>query len=484
MTSKTSNQIQTKLFIDGQWIDSSDGKTFDVINPATEEIIYTIPAATKQDLDQALAAADRAWRQWREVDAWTRSKKLRKVADLIRERLDDIALAVTEDQGKPITESKGEVNAMADQFDWYADEARRIYGRIVDGHSNEHRLLVKRQPIGPVAAFSPGNFPALLPSRKIAPAIAAGCSIILKPAEEAPRASFAIAQACKDAGIPDGIVNIVTGDPGFVSEYLIQSPIIRKVTLTGSVPVGKILLRLAAEGVKPVSMELGGHNPVLIFEDADIEQAARICARAKFRNNGQVCISASRFFVQENAVEKFTEFFVDETKKIRIGVGTDPDTELGPLENQRRIDQAAALIQDAVQKGAKLAHGGKRNANFPKGYFFEPTIITDIKDDMEIMTTEPFSPIAPITTFKDLADGLAKANKSIYGLAGYIFTNNTKTAFLAAEGLETGMVGINNLVIAAAEIPFGGVKYSGFGREGGSEGIESYTVAKYMNFKL
>lgn len=479
-----SKNIPVGLYINGKWMDSSDKKTFDVVNPATEEIIYTIPSATKEDLDLALEAADRSWKSWRKVDAWTRSAKLRKVAELIRERLEEIALAVTEDQGKPINESRGEVNATADQFDWYADEARRIYGRMVDGHSSDHRLMIIRQPVGPVAAFSPGNFPALLPSRKIAPAIAAGCSVIIKPAEEAPRATYAIAQAVEDAGIPAGVLNVVTGEPAFLSEYLIKSDVIRKVTLTGSMPVGKIILKHAAEGIKPVSMELGGHNPVLVFEDANIEEAARICARAKFRNNGQVCISASRFFVQESIVDKFTEYFVDETKKIRIGVGTDPETELGPLENERRIEQASALINDAVSKGARLAHGGKRNANFPKGFFFEPTVMVNVGEDMEIMSKEPFSPIAPITTFTDLEDGLKKANASVYGLAGYVFTNNTRTAFLASEGLETGMVGINNLVIATAEIPFGGVKYSGFGREGGSEGIEGYTHTKYMNFKL
>lgn len=476
--------IPIQMFIDGDWIGSGDSSQFDVVNPATEAILYSIPVATQEDLDRALAAVERSWLEWSQVDAWTRSDKLRRVAQILRERQEEIALAVTEEQGKPLGESRGELKATADQFDWYADEARRIYGRWVDGHSNEHRLLVKRQPIGPVAAFSPGNFPALLPSRKIAPAIAAGCAIIIKPAENAPRATFAMAEACQEAGIPAGVVNVVTGEPGFISEYLIKSDVIRKVTLTGSVPIGRLLYKYAAEEIKSVSMELGGHSPVLVFEDANVEEAARMCARGKFRNNGQVCISASRFIVQESVAEKFTEYFVDETRRIKMGEGSDPETEIGPLENARRLEAAHNLVQDAVQKGAKVAHGGQRSVRFPKGFFWEPTVITHVTEDMAIMTEEPFSPVAPITTFKDMADGLAKANSTPYGLAGYVFTNNTSTAFLASEKLDVGMVGVNNLVIATAEIPFGGIKKSGFGREGGSEGIEGYTVTKYINIKL
>ncbi|MCB1315694.1 MAG: NAD-dependent succinate-semialdehyde dehydrogenase, partial [Leptospiraceae bacterium] len=368
--------------------------------------------------------------------------------------------------------------------DWYADEARRIYGRMIDGHSREHRLMVIRQPVGPVAAFSPWNFPCLLSARKIAPALAAGCSIIVKPAEEAPRATLAIAEACAAAGVPAGLVNVVLGDPAQISAHLIQSPVIRKVSLTGSVPVGQQLLKLAAEGVKSISMELGGHAPVLVFEDADIAEAARICARGKFRNNGQVCICASRFYVQESVLDEFTSVFVDETADMKIGNGADADTDLGPLSNLRRLEATEALVQNAVQQGARVAYGGKRPAGITKGYFYEPTVLTHTTAAMQIMNSEPFCPIAPITAFRDLEDGIQKANQSEYGLAGYIFTRNTRTAFLAAEQLDVGMVGINNLVIATAEIPFGGIKKSGFGREGGAEGIESYTVTKYINFKL
>jgi succinate-semialdehyde dehydrogenase/glutarate-semialdehyde dehydrogenase len=283
------------MYIEGEWMTASDGATLDIVDPATEERVDTVPVATAIDLDRALQAADLAWKAWREVDAWTRSAVVRRVADLVRARVDEIALCMTEEQGKPLGEARSEVLAAADQFDWYADEARRIYGRVIDGHSRAHRLLVIRQPIGPVAAFSPWNFPALLSSRKIAPALAAGCSIIVKPAREAPRTTLCLAQACHDAGIPKGVINVVTGNSSMISRYLCTSPVIRKVTLTGSVPVGQEILHLCADGIKPVTMELGGSNPVLVFEDADVERVAEVSARAKFRNNGQVCIAASRF---------------------------------------------------------------------------------------------------------------------------------------------------------------------------------------------
>ncbi len=477
-------KIPNLMYIDGEWVAASDGRSLDIMDPATEEIADTVPVATEADVDRALDAADRAWRAWREVDAWTRSATLRRVADLVRERADIIADVITEEQGKTLAEARGETLAAADQFDWYADEARRIYGRLVEGHSRAHRIMVMRQPIGPVAAFSPWNFPALLSSRKIAPAIAAGCSIIVKPAREAPRTTLCLAQACHDAGVPRGVVNVVTGDSGMISRRLCLSPIIRKVTLTGSVPVGQELLRLCAEVVKPVTMELGGHNPVLVFDDADIERAAEICAHGKFRNNGQVCIAASRFFVHESAAERFTARFVAVARALRQGNGRDPKTDVGPLANRRRLEATVALVADAVAKGARIECGGARATEFSRGFFYKPTVLTGVTHAMDIMTEEPFCPVAPIASFATLEDALAQANNTKFGLAAYVFTQNTRTMFLAAERLEAGMIGVNNLVIASAEIPFGGVKASGFGREGGTEGIEAYTVAKYVNVLL
>lgn len=476
--------IPNQLYIDGRWVPSSDGARLDIIDPATEEKVDSVPVATEADVEKALAAADRAWRSWREVDAWTRSAALRRVAQLLRERADDIAAVLTEEMGKTLGESKGEILAAADQFDWYSDEARRIYGRVIDGHNRAHRLFVIRQPVGPVAAFTPWNFPALLSSRKIAPAVAAGCSIIVTPADEAPRTVLCLAQACHDAEIPAGVINVVTGNPAQISKQLISSNIIRKVSLTGSVPVGQQVLKLCAEGIKRVSMELGGHSPVLVFEDADIDQAAEICARGKFRNNGQVCIAASRFFVQEPVAARFIERFVEVTKSLCLGDGRQDATDIGPLANQRRLEATESLVSDAVTKGATVCCGGQRSEQFSRGLFYEPTVLTDVDHSMNIMTEEPFCPIAPITTFTDLEDALTKANSTDFGLAGYVFTKSTKTAFLASEGIEAGMIGVNNLVIATAEIPFGGIKASGYGSEGGSEGIDSYTVTKYINFLL
>lgn len=472
------------MYIDGEWTPASDNATLDIIDPATEEAIDTVPVATEADVDRALAAADRAWKTWREVDVWSRSSALRRAAEWIHAHVDDIALCMTEEQGKTLGESRGETLAAADQFDWYADEARRIYGRVVDAHSRANRIMVIRQPIGPVAAFSPWNFPALLSSRKIAPAIAAGCSIIVKPAREAPRTTLWLVQACHEAGIPGGVVNVLTGSSGMISKRLCESPIIRKVTLTGSVPVGREILHLCAESVKPVTMELGGSNPVLVFEDADIDKAAETAARAKFRNNGQVCISASRFFVQESVLAQFSARFVEIAKSLRQGNGRDPQTEVGPLANLRRLEATEAFVEDAAAKGATVACGGCRPPEFKKGYFYKPTVLTGVDATMNIMNEEPFCPIAPIASFTDLEDGLRQANNTEFGLAAYVFTQNTRTAFLASEGLEAGMVGVNHLLLATAEIPFGGIKASGFGREGGTEGIEYYTVPKCINLML
>jgi succinate-semialdehyde dehydrogenase/glutarate-semialdehyde dehydrogenase len=477
---KTPNE----MYVDGSWVPASDGARQEIVDPATEEAVDSVPSATDADLDRALAVAERAWHEWRQQDAWTRSASLRTVAALIRDRTREIAAILTEEQGKPLAEAAGELAATADQFDWYADEARRVYGRMIDGHNRQHRLMVIRQPIGPVAAFVPWNFPALLAARKIAPAMATGCSIIVKPPIEAPRTVLCLAQACHDAHVPPGVVNMVTGDSTRISEHLIRGGTIRKVSLTGSVPVGRKILQLCAEQMIPASMELGGHSPVLVFADADVEAAAEICARGKFRNMGQVCISASRFFVQENVADRFIRRFVEVTQSLKIGDGRDPSTDAGPLANQRRVDATAALVADAVEKGASIACGGGRPDGFDKGFFFEPTVLCNVDSSMNVMIEEPFGPIAPITSFTDLDDALAKANRTEFGLAGYVFTNNTRTAFLASEGLDVGMVGVNNLVIATAEAPFGGVKQSGFGREGGSEGIEAYTVTKYINLRL
>ena len=478
------NPVPNQMYIGGSWVGGQGRETLDVINPATEERIDSIPVATAADLDAALEAARTGFAAWREVDAWTRGGVLRAIADWIRGHVELFADTLTAEQGKTLPEARGEILATADQFDWYAEEAKRIYGRLIDGHSRAHRLMVMRQPIGPVAAFSPWNFPALLTARKMAPAIAAGCSIVVKPAEEAPRTALLLAKACEAAGLPSGVVNMVVGYPAQISEHLIRSEVIRKVSLTGSVPVGKTLMHLCAESIKPITLELGGHSPVLVFEDADIEKAAEACARGKFRNNGQVCIAASRFYVQASVAQRFIDRFRQVTESLSVGPGNQPGIDVGPLSNKRRLEATEALVRDAVERGAVIACGGHRRDLPERGFFFRPTVLSGVDPEMRIMHEEPFCPVAPIATFDDLDDALVKANATDYGLAGYVFTNSTRTAFLAAEGLDVGMVGVNNLVIATAEIPFGGVKASGFGREGGTEWIDSYTVAKYVNILL
>jgi len=473
-----------KMFIDGDWLEAADGARTDVVNPATEEACGSIAQATEADIDTALASASRGLATWRRTDAWTRSAALRRVAELLREWTPGAAELMTTEQGKPLAEAVAEWGATADQFDWYADEARRIYGRTVDGHSNDVRITVRREPVGVVAAFASWNFPALLPARKMAPALAAGCSVIVKPAEEAPFSTLLLAEACRQAGIPAGVVTMLTGNSSLISERLISSMTVRKVSLTGSVPVGRILLGLAAQNITEVSMELGGHAPVLVFPDADVAEAARLCVAGKFRNAGQVCASPSRFLVHESVQEEFTREFIAAASSLVVGDGRDPATEVGPLTNLRRVEAAEALVFDALAGGAALQTGGGRDERFARGYFFKPTVLTDVPDDSLLMREEPFAPVAPITPFTDLEHALRLANSVDYGLASYVFTRDLRTAYLASEGIEAGMVGVNNLAIATAEAPFGGVKLSGYGREGGSEGIQHYTHAKYVNMRI
>ncbi|MFV0435420.1 MAG: NAD-dependent succinate-semialdehyde dehydrogenase [Leucobacter sp.] len=472
------NVIPGRLYIDGEWRSATSGLTREVFDPATEGPIGTIEQASAEDVDAALASAQRGLAIWRNTDAWTRSAKIRRVAEILREWIPQAAQLMTDEQGKPLRESEAEWNAAVDQFDWYADEARRIYGRTVDGHTTANRILVRREPIGVVAAFAAWNFPALLPARKIAPALAAGCSVIVRPTEEAPFSTVLIAKACEAAGIPAGVITILTGRASQISEQLISSGVVRKISLTGSGPVGRTLLHLAADNMVAVSMELGGHAPVLVFEDADIEAAARACVASKFRNTGQVCASPSRFIVQESVAERFSEAFVAATRELRVGDGRDPATTVGPLTNAKRVVEAEELIEDAVAGGATVAAGGKRDERFAKGYFFEPTVLVDVPEGSKILRDEPFAPVAPIVTFDTLDRAIEIANSTVFGLASYVWTRDLRTAFLASERIEAGMVGVNNMAVATAESPFGGVKESGFGREGGSEGILDYTVAK------
>lgn len=472
------------LYVSGEWRPAKTGGTRPVVDPATEEKIGTIADAGPDDLDHALAAAEKGLSVWRNTGPWDRAARIRRVSELIRERIDTIATIMSLETGKPLVEAKGETGASADQFEWYSEETKRIYGQTIESRTMDGRMVVIYQPVGVVAAFSAWNFPALLPARKIAAALAAGCSIIIKPAGEAPGSCAELVRACHDAGIPNGVVNFVTGNSAVIAEHLIKSPVVRKVSVTGSVPVGKQILHLAADGVKKVSMELGGHGPVIVFDDVDPEAAAESCATTKFRNCGQVCISPSRFFVHEKSYDAFSARFAEIAKSITVGNGLEEGTQMGPMANARGLETVKSMVADAVAKGAEVLAGGSAPPDRNRGYFFEPTVLGKVPDDSMIMTEEPFGPVAPLTTFREYDEVIARANALPFGLAGYVFSNNLGTATRAYEDLEVGMVGVNEMLLATAEAPFGGIKESGMGREGGALGIHDYLEPKYVKMKI
>jgi succinate-semialdehyde dehydrogenase / glutarate-semialdehyde dehydrogenase len=469
---------RNQLLIDGAWVDGG-GAPFAVLDPATEQPLTEVQTATDAELDRALAAAGRAGREWARVPPWQRSALLRDIAARIRDRATELGAILTAEQGKPLAEGVGEVTVGADYFDWYADEARRIYGRVIPGRSAERRLTVTPEPVGPVAAFTPNNFPWALPARKIAAALAAGCSMVLKPAEDVPLSALALAEVIQDAGLPAGVLNVVTGDPAHISAVLVASPVIRKVSLTGSVPVGRLLLAQGAATIKRASMELGGHSPVLVLPDADPVEAARAAVAAKFRNCGQVCVAPNRFLVSSALHDDFVEEMVRETEKLVIGPGTEPGTDLGPLVSDRRLAAIEALVADARARGATVATGGERVGD--TGYYYRPTVLTGVRTEMRVMTEEPFGPIAPVLAFDDLDEAIAVANDVEVGLAGYVFGADLLAADRVARRLDTGMVSINSFQLALPEAPFGGIKQSGFGHEGGSEGVQDYLALRYVN---
>ena len=465
------------LFIDGQWRKGEGRDHHAVINPATGETLGQLPLATTADLDEALAATARGFAVWRTTDVNKRAATLHKVAGLIRERAEAIAVLLTTEQGKPLSEARTEVLSCAAQFDYFAEEAKRSYGRVLVRPTGQ-RALVLKQPVGPVAAFSPWNFPVNLMCKKMAAALAAGCSIIAKPPEETPASTSAIMQCVIDGGVPGDVAQLVYGVPDMVSRHLIASPIIRKVSFTGSVPVGKHLLKLCADGVKRTTMELGGHAPVLVFDDCDLEKAIALSSTQKFRNAGQVCISPTRFYVQEGVYDRFVAGFAEATKKVQVGNGLDTSTIMGPLANDRRPPAIEKLVADATAKGAKLLTGGKRGEG---GNFYMPTVLSDVPMSADIMEDEPFGPVALMRPFKSFDEAIEQANRLPFGLAAYAFTENARQANLVADALDTGMVGLNSFAISVPDAPFGGVKESGFGSEGGPEGLDSYYVTKAVH---
>jgi succinate-semialdehyde dehydrogenase/glutarate-semialdehyde dehydrogenase len=467
------------LYIEGKWLNGDGRKGEDVINPATGKALGRLPHASKSDLDHALAAAEKGFAVWKAMSAYDRSKIMRKAAELLRERAEHVATVQTQEQGKSFGESRIEVLTSADIIDWYAEEGRRAYGRIVPGRQKGVRQIVTQEPVGVVAAFTPWNFPTLTPVRKIAGALAAGCSLIIKASEETPAGCVELVKCFADAGVPAGVLNLVFGVPADVSEHLIPSPIVKKISFTGSIPVGKHLAALAAKGMKRATMELGGHSPVVVFADADPEKAADTIAAFKYRNAGQVCISPTRFYVQEQSYSKFVARFTEYAKGIKLGDGLDKGTTMGPLANPRRLDAMESFVNDAKERGGKIQTGGSRHGN--QGFFFQPTVITDVPDDSKIMTQEPFGPVAPIVPFKTFDEVVARANSLEFGLAAYAFTTSAATANAIGDAIQSGMVGVNSVAVSTPETPFGGVKESGYGSEGGIEGLQAYLNTKFIS---
>jgi len=467
-----------ELFIDGAFRQGSGGKIEDVINPADENVLGELPHASKSDLDEALTAADRMFPIWRDTPAIQRAQVLNKAAQLIRERIEPIGRTLTMEQGKTLPEAKGEIVVSAEILEWYAGECMRSYGRIIPGRTANSRGMVLKEPIGPVAAFTPWNFPAYTPMRKMAAALAAGCSVIIKASEETPGTCVALARCFQEAGLPDGVLNVVFGVPAEVSEYLVPHPTIRKISFTGSVPVGKLLSKMAGEHMKRATMELGGHSPVIVFDDVDTDKVVKMVVGGKFRNAGQVCISPTRFFVHENKYADFVTKFTAAAAVMNVTNGLDADADMGPLANPRRLDAMAGFVADAREHGADVRTGGERMGN--QGFFFQPTVLADVSEDSRIMNEEPFGPVVPIVPFKEFDEVIERANRLEFGLASYAFTSDDNKANALADKLESGMVGVNSLAISLPEAPFGGIKDSGHGSEGGMEGLEAYQNTKFV----
>ena len=469
-----------RLYIDGQWREGASNETIDVINPATEEVIGQVCVASEQDLSDSLKAVQKGFNIWKNTAPKERAAIIHRIADLMRERIDDIALACTLEQGKPLGQSKFEIIITANYFDDLADCGTRINGRSIPKEASGVTRTILYEPIGPVYAAAPWNLPAMMPGRKIATALAAGCSVIVKPSEETPKTAALIIQCAHDAGCPPGVLNLVYGRPSFISDYLIDSPVIRKISFTGSTPVGKMLTQKAGAKMKKVTMELGGHAPVIISGDADIEKVVKMTVGARYGNSGQSCMAATRFFVHDSIYDQFVKAFSDATKSLTMGPGTEDGVQIGPLTAKRRLPVMADLVKDAIDKGAKLECGGKSPGGV--GYFFEPTVLSQVTDDMKIMYEEPFGPITPITSFQEIDEVIKRANSTPYGLASYIFTNDLTIAQRLTSGLEAGLVGVNSMFVAGTAVPFGGVKDSGIGREGTMEGILECMTTKTITY--
>ncbi|MFO0847663.1 MAG: NAD-dependent succinate-semialdehyde dehydrogenase [Gemmataceae bacterium] len=473
-----------QMFINGKWTDAKGGKRLAITNPATEETIAEVAFGGRDDCRAAIEAAAAAMPAWSKQTAYDRAKVLKKTADLMRERADKLARDLTMEQGKPLPEAKAEVLHSADTFEWFAEEGKRAYGQIIPAAVAGKRHFVIKHPVGVVGAIGPWNFPITLQARKLAPALAAGCTIVSKPASQTPLSLINVFECLIDAGLPSGVANLVMGSASEISDEFLTNPAVRKISFTGSTAVGKQLMKAAADQVKRLSLELGGHAPFIVFPDADPEVVAKAAVIGKFRNNGQVCISPSRFFVHKDIEKKFTEATVEAAKALKLGNGLDAGVEVGPMFEEKAMANTVELIGDATAKGAKLLTGGKRSDRFDKGYFFEPTVLKGLSADAKVLTEEPFAPVMPLLDFSKLDEVIAAANNTKYGLAAYVFTNDLTVMWKMAEGIEAGIIGVNDPVPATPQCPFGGMKESGLGRELAHEGLEAYLETKYVSLKL
>ncbi|HSF16891.1 MAG TPA: NAD-dependent succinate-semialdehyde dehydrogenase [Vicinamibacteria bacterium] len=471
-----------KQYIGGAWVDASHGGTWDVIDPATELAIVTVPFGDGTDCRLALDSAEQALPAWSRATAYTRASYLRNAADRIRSRVERLAEVTVGESGKPLAQAKGEWQVAADLFEWFGEEAKRAYGRVIPSRVASKRMMVLKQPIGVVGVITAWNFPAYNPVRAWAAALAAGCTVVARPSEYTPLTAMELANVLHEVELPAGVLNLVNGEPGPMGQALLESPICRKISFTGSVRVGRILMDGASRTFKRLSLELGGNAPVLIFPDADLDLVARSAVSAKFRNAGQVCISPQRFFVHASCAEEFSERVVPQVKNLRIGHGLSPETDVGPLINQAQRERVEAMVVDARSRGVSVLAGGSRPGGIEQGFFFEPTVLSGVQPDLPIFSEEIFGPVLPIASFDDVDEAIAAANRTDYGLAAYVWTRDIHTAIRCYEGLEFGMIGVNEWAPQATEAPFPGWKSSGLGSESGQEGLEEYLETKLVAF--
>lgn len=478
MQLKNSGLFKQQVFIDGQWLEAEQNKSFAVINPATGETIAHVPSVSEQQVVKAVEAADQALQSWKQTTAKERSILLKKWYQLMIEHQEDLAIILSTEQGKPMTESRGEILYGASFIEWFAEEAKRTYGDVIPHDKQGRRLLVIRQPVGVVAAITPWNFPNAMITRKVGPALAAGCTVVIKPASETPLSALALVALAEEAGIPKGVINVVTGGAREIGGILTQHPLVRKVSFTGSTAIGKLLMQQCSSTMKKISMELGGNAPFIVFEDADLDKAVEGAIASKFRNSGQTCVCTNRILVQNSIYDTFVEKLAAAVAKLKVAPAFEPGAEQGPLINEKAVEKIQEHIDDATSKGAKVIYGGQRHQLGQT--FFEPTVLTDVTPDMQVAQDETFGPLAPVFRFTEEAEAIRMANDTEFGLASYIYTQNLSRAWRVSEALEYGMVGINEGLISTEVAPFGGIKESGCGREGSKYGIEDYQELKYL----